>query len=856
MARRSLARRFTVKERECRHTRLMELFDRACELPPDERTRFAEEETDDPHLRAELLAMLAEDARSRVFFDLTAGAADLLARDALLRAVNRGEVPAPDPDAPLPEHIGGYRILRRIGAGGMGTVYEAEQEEPQRRVALKTLHPWWLSPSAMDRFRFEAQALAKLRHPGIPPIYAVGEDQGRLYFVMELVEGATLLRWAEDHRPSDRARVALLARICDAVHHAHLRGVIHRDIKPDNIRVGLDGQPRVLDFGIALATETGVALDAQDVGGTLGYMSPEQLDPQRPVDVRADVYSLGVTGYELLSGARPLTLTGLPLERALEVVRTSKPRPLASHRPDLPQDLCSIFDKALAPDPEQRYGSAAELANDLRAWLRCLPVSAHDGGTLYVAGRFARRHRTVVALATAAVLATVGGGAASFWAYRRTERARSAERTQRLAAEHASSEAEEAANRAEATLRFLTSLLAEADPERTLGRQVTVEQAVDRAMTRLDEGALDQRPRVEAAVRVTAGEVYAALGAPRRAEDQFRRAATLYQERGIDPDSTYATALRMLATGDWEAGRYDRAIEGMERVVRLEQALSQGQPNPRLAEALHVYAMTLREAGRLPEAIEAFARSGEMNEALWLRGELDPDQLAAGHNQRAYALLLVGRMQEAERFYREALAIDMAQYGPEHPEVATDYHHIAFFEMTAGHCEETLRLLRAAYEIRARTLGPRHIRVGIQRGLRATCELRLGRIAQAEESIEEALQILGMTYGQEHPRYLRNLETRARILLARGRPAEARALASRIVTGLERAQGTDHWSTAMARALLGETLAALGHSEEARIQLRRSLEIIQRQLGPHNAQAQRIRERLDNLALPNVTPHE
>ncbi len=849
LARGTFAGRSGVTEgAERRHARLMELFDRACELPPEEREQLLAREDLDPHMRSELRAMLDEDVRSRVFFDVTAGGAELLARDVLLSALERGDAPAPGPEAPLPERIGDYRIVRRIGAGGMGTVYEAEQNEPRRRVALKTLHPWLLDPATLERFRFEAQALARLRHPGIPPIYAVGEDRGRLYFAMELVEGPTLLRWAERQRLDDRKRVALLARICDAVHHAHLRGVVHRDIKPDNVRVGPDGQPRVLDFGIALATDGGVALDARDVGGTLGYMSPEQLDPNRPVDVRTDVWALGATGYELLCGHRPFDLKGLSLQRAIETVRTARPRPLSSWRPDLPADLCSVFDKALATDPDRRYGSAAELARDLRAWLQWHPVSAHDGGLPYLVRRFARRHRLVLALGSAVTLAVIGGGAASYWAYRRAERARASEQRQRIEAERARAEAERSAERAEATLRFLTALLAEADPERTLGEQVTVTQAVDRAMGRLDDGALGKRPRVEGAVRATAGEVYAALGAPKRAATQFRRVLSLYEERGIPPDAAYATALRMRAIGDWEAGRYERAIQAMQRVVRIERELSNGRPNPRLAEALHVYAMTLREAGRISESIEAFARSGEVNEALRMRGEIDPDQLAAGYNQHAYALLLLGRMEEAGRLYRRALAVDLAKYGPEHPEVATDYHHIAFYEMTAGHCKETLRLLRKAYEIRARTLGPRHVRIGIQRALRATCELRLGRIKAAETALSEALRILGEAYGETHPRYLRNLQTRVRILLARGRAEEARALAARIVVGLQRAQGPHHWSTASARALEGEALAALGEMGSARDLWRRAADDIEQQLGPENREVRRLRALLEKRA--------
>ncbi len=832
-----------------RHERLMALFDHACDLPPAERDRFVAGPDVDDDLREELRAMLAEDARSRVFFDVTAGAAELIARDMVHSALAHQDGPAPSPDAPLPERIGEYRITRRIGAGGMGTVYEAEQSEPRRRVALKTLHPWLVTPRTLERFRFEAHALARLQHPGIPPVYTVGEDGGQVYFAMELVEGPTLLDWIQRQRLDERARMELLVEICEAVHHAHLRGVVHRDIKPDNIRVTAGGRPKVLDFGISLAIQGGpTVFDARDVSGTIGYMSPEQVDPERPIDVRSDVWSLGVIAYEMLTGRKPVDLSGMTIEDALTAMRSPRFLPLDERRPDLPSDLGSVLGRALAVDPADRYASAADFAADLRAWLDGRAVAAHPRTTGYVLRKLVGRHRTVVALGSALALTVIGAAVTSYGAYRRAEHARAMEAAERAAAEDARREAEQAAARAEATLRFVTDLLTEADPERTLGRKVTVEQAVDRAVARLEAGTLASEPRVEASVRATAGEVYSALGAPDRAEAQFHRVIGLYDTRGLKPDAAYATALRMLAISDWEAGHYERAAERMRRVIAIEQELSHGAPTARLAEALHVYAMTLREAGDMRGARSVFARSNAMNAALYARGEIDPDQLAAGYNQYAYVLLLTGQLEAAGRLYRRALAVDLERYGPSHPEVATDYHHVAFHEATTGHCEEALRRLDEAYAIRSRALGPDHIRIGIQRSLRARCEVELGRITEAEASLAEALRIVGATYGTSHPRYTRALETRVRILLARGRPADAVALARRITRAHETSQGESHWVTAASRGLLGQALVAAGSTADGRAQLERAARDLEGQLGPDTPLLAGIRPQLAALS--------
>lgn len=418
-----------------RDERLIELFLAARERPDEERPAFVRREAgDDPALAAEVMSLLRHDSPTEdvVGQHARAAATELMTLDpgALDEAL--------DPDSPcagaLPERIGRYRVIRALGRGGFGRVFLAEQDEPRRLVALKVAHAQ-ASPTDLRRFRAEGEALARLQHPGIAQVYDAGvwkECSGRPYLVMEYIEGLALDDYAAAHALSRRRRLELLAQVCDAVAHAHRRGVIHRDLAPKNILVGADGAPRTLDFGVArLMGADGAALtlcrDGVSLVGTLGYMSPEQLsgDPLQ-VDTRTDVYALGVIAYELLTGRRRLDITGLSLTAALEAARTAPAARPSSVDRSLRGDLDAIVLKATEPDVERRYASASALAADLRRWLRGEPVVARGPNALYLAKKLALRHRT--ATAAAATLA-VGLSAAGAFALR----AREAERASHAA---------------------------------------------------------------------------------------------------------------------------------------------------------------------------------------------------------------------------------------------------------------------------------------------------------------------------------------------------------------------------------------------------------------------------------------
>ncbi len=357
-------------------------------------------------------------------------------------------------EEPVPERIGRYEIVRKLGEGGMGTVYEATQDNPRRAVALKVIRPGCATRDMIRRFRHEADILGHLQHPGIAQVYEAGVSLrsdgdaagslGQPFFAMELIRGEPLQDHVRKNNLGTRQRMELLAKICDAVEHAHQKGVIHRDLKPSNVLVTAEGQPKILDFGVARATDSDLqtATLQTAVGqliGTVPYMSPEQVTgDSRNLDTRSDVYALGVMLYELLSDRLPYDLRHCSIPEAARIIQQDEPSRLSSLDTAFRGDIETIVSKALDKDRERRYPSASALAADIRRYLNDEPVIARPASTMYQLRKFTKRHKGLVGGVIATVFTLVVGSTvaivlALFALDQRDQAALNAERATRIA---------------------------------------------------------------------------------------------------------------------------------------------------------------------------------------------------------------------------------------------------------------------------------------------------------------------------------------------------------------------------------------------------------------------------------------
>ncbi|MHC5016691.1 MAG: serine/threonine protein kinase, partial [Planctomycetota bacterium] len=493
------------------------LFQAALDVPQEQRAHFLEERCgEDAELRGEVDALLAHDAASGVFMQ-TPAAQQALGGQAWSEAA--------DPSRSR-GRIGHYEIRRVIASGGMGVVYEAEQDHPHRLVALKVLRHGVASQSALRRFQHEAEILGRLRHPNIAHVHEAGTfDEGagaQPYFAMELIKGRPLIAFAESEKLSTRQRLQLFSRIGEAVHYAHQKGIIHRDLKPDNILVDEYGEPKVLDFGVARTTDSDIQVTTVQTGigefiGTVPYMSPEQVagDPAA-LDTRSDVYSLGVVLYELLCGKLPHDLGDKSIPEAARIIREQDPTQLSSISRVFRGDLDTIVSKALDKDKQRRYQSAGELVADLRHHLNDEPIVARPASTFYQLRKFARRNRVLVGGIAGMFVLLAAGTAFSTIGFLR-----------------ATSQAEKAL----LVSGFLEEMLASPNPYGG-DRELTVVELIGDAAPTIDE-RFSSHPEIAARLKTTIGTTYRALGRLPEAEAALRSAYELSrQARGNDHPQT------------------------------------------------------------------------------------------------------------------------------------------------------------------------------------------------------------------------------------------------------------------------------------------------------------------------------
>ncbi len=705
-----------------------------------------------------------------------------------------------------------YQILELLGSGGTGEVYRARDAQLDRVVALKVLRGE--DPRLLARLLREARAQARVPHAHICEVYEVGQQEGRTFIAMRLIEGETLDRAAA--RMSLEEKVETFLAVAEAVQAAHRHGLIHRDLKPGNVMVERAGgrwHPFVLDFGLALELEAPGLTASGTLQGTPAYMAPEQVaGGPEALDRRADVYSLGAMLYQILAG-RPPFRGDSPVAVMMEALHNDPP-PLRRSAPGIPADLEVIAGKCLEKEPARRYGSARLLAEDLERFLTGEPVLARPPSFGYRLRRKLERHRVAAAVAAVSLLLLlalgVGGGIKYTLDLER-------ERRQALAAK---AEADEVA-------RFLVEIFEVADPDVARGETITAREILESGARKIG-AELDARPLTRARLLAAMGEVYGNLGLYDRAAPLLEEALAL-RERFLDADDpAIADSLERLALLRRHQARYDEAEALHRRALAILERAPDGR-GERSAGVLGELALVLVDLGRLEEAEALFER------ALARLGETESPEAATLLRRLGTVERRRGRFEEAERLHRRALALHRKLLGAEHREVATDHNSLGNLMNDLGRFDEAREQYLLALQIRLKVLGPDHSLVAAVLSNLGNVSWKPGTPRRAAEALDyygRALAIKERSLGPDHPSVAITLNNLAIVHWEEGRLEEAAALLERALAIREEAFGPEHFQVAQSLSNLGELEWSRGRLGEAEALYRRAMAIKDETLEP------------------------
>jgi serine/threonine protein kinase/tetratricopeptide (TPR) repeat protein len=808
-----------------------------------------------PELRSRVEALLQQQAES-------------LAED----RPTAGYTPTPPED--VGHRLGPYKLLQKLGEGGMGVVFLAEQEQPvKRRVAVKIIKSGMDSAHVLARFEQERQALAMMDHPNIAKVLdagttdsplspggrGVGGEGGRPFFVMELVKGVPVTKFCDQECLTLRERLELFLPVCQAVQHAHQKGIIHRDLKPSNVLVAqYDGKPvpKVIDFGVAKSTgpkltERTMFTEVGQIIGTLEYMAPEQAEPGAlDIDTRADVYSLGVLLYELLTGTTPLDrqrLWGAAFSERLRLLREEEPdKPstrlsrsgaaltaIAGRRKIEPAKLSKlvrgeldwIVMKCLDKDRARRYDTANGLARDVQRYLADEPVEACPPSPGYRLRKFARKHRRLLAMAAVLAAVLLLSAAVSIWQAVRAIHAQVSEAAERQRAEDNERQAKESAAEAKAVLAFFQDKVLAAG--RTggkeagglgLGQNVKVREAIDAAAAQAD-AAFASQPLVEASIRDVLGVTYYHLGDFPLAIRQHERALALRQAKlGAEHPDTH-TSMYNLGEVLGRAGELDRAVALLEETLRRRQA-TLGPEHLETSRCTLVLAWTYREAGKLDRALPLFEETFR-----WRITHLGPAHLRTlvARGELAWTYLLAGKLDLAFPVAEEALKLNRANLGPEDHYTLAAMTVLAEAYRESGQPEKALPLAEGALQVReAKLEKDHHFRLDAMQCL-ARVYRDTGRLDQALKLFEAVLKRRRAKLGPEHPDTLLALANLAGTYVAARRYADALPLGQELLRVGRRKLPADHATLREGLAVLGAALLKTNKSEEAEPLLRECL---------------------------------